>query len=249
VVVHQMTALPRMPDLRHFDREFAQTNRLRTEGTEYLLAASAAAGVRRFVAQSYSGWNNGHEGARVKTEADGLDPHALPSQQRTLEAILAVERMTLDARNSGIEGIALRYGSLYGPGTALTPGGEAFEAVRKRKLPIVGNGGAVWSFIHIDDAAGSTKVAIEGGPSGVYNIVDDDPAEVSVWVPELAKILGAKPPYHVPSWIARWLIGDAGVSMMTDIRGASNAKAKRELGWQPQYASWREGFRALARRS
>lgn len=250
VVVHQLTALPRMPDLRHFDREFAPTNRLRTEGTEHLLAASAAAGVRRFVAQSYSGWNNPREGSgRIKTEADGLIRDPLPSQRETLEAIIKLETLTtVDARSSGIEGIALRYGSLYGPGTAVARDGEVIEAVRKRKLPVVGDGGAVWSWIHIDDAAEATRVAIEGGPGGVYNIVDDEPAEVSVWLPELARILGAKPPYHVPAWVARLLIGETGVSMMTQLRGASNAKAKRELGWQPAHPTWRTGFQELVTR-
>jgi 2-alkyl-3-oxoalkanoate reductase len=249
VAVHQLSALPRMPDLRHFDREFAQTNRLRTEGAEYLLAASAAAGVRRFVAQSYTGWNNVREGGRIKTEDDGLDRHPAPTQRETLAAILKLEAMTtVDAKSSGIEGIALRYGNLYGPGTAIARDGEVVDAVRKRKLPIVGDGGAVWSWVHIDDAAEATRVAIEGGPSGIYNIVDDEPAEVSVWLSELARIVGSKAPYHVPVWIARLLIGETGVSMMTKIRGASNAKAKRLLAWQPAHSAWRAGFQEFATR-
>jgi nucleoside-diphosphate-sugar epimerase len=247
VVIHQMTALPRMPNLRKFDQEFAQTNRLRTEGTAHLLAAAKAAGARRFIAQSYTGWPNPRTGSRIKTEEDGLDPTPVPVSANTIAAIGRLESMVMEAANSGsLEAIALRFGSFYGPGTALAPDGEVLEAVRARKLPIVGDGGGVWSFLHIDDAAAATEAVLERGPSGIYNITDDEPAEVSVWLPELARLLGAKPPYHVPAWIARLLIGEAGVSMMTQMRGSSNAKAKRVLGWQPLYASWREGFKTLA---
>jgi nucleoside-diphosphate-sugar epimerase len=245
VVVHQLTALTGTLDLKHFDRDFAETNRLRTEGTEYLLAASAAAGVRRFIIQSYTGWNNIREGGRIKTEEDPLDPHPTPAQRQTLAATRQQEAMIMGV--AGIEGIALRYGSLYGPGTSIGPGGEVVEAVRARKMPIVGNGAGVWSFLHIDDAAEATRVAIERGPVGIYNIVDDDPAEVSVWLPEMARIIGAPAPYHVPAWIARLLIGETGVSMMTKVRGSSNAKARRLLSWQPAYASWRDGFQKSMR--
>jgi nucleoside-diphosphate-sugar epimerase len=244
-VIHQMTALPRMPDPRHFDQEFAQSNRLRTEGAAYLLEAARAAGVRRFIAQSYTGWPNPREGSRVKTEEDGLDPHPTASTTQTLAAIRQLETMVRDAGD--IEAFALRYGSFYGPGTAIARDGEIVEMVRAHKLPLVGDGAAIWSFIHIDDAAEATRVAVEGGEPGIYNIVDDDPAEVSVWLPELAQILGAKAPMHVPAFMAKMLIGETGVSMMTQIRGSSNAKAKRVLGWQPAYASWRDGFREFAR--
>jgi 2-alkyl-3-oxoalkanoate reductase len=240
-IIHQMTALPRMPNLKKFDQEFAQTNRLRTEGTEYLLSAAAATGVRRFVAQSYTGWPNARVGGRVKTEDDPLDAHPPKQATLTLAAIKQLEAMVTSA--AGIEGIILRYGSFYGPGTAIMQGSEIVEAVRARKFPIVGGGEGVWSFIHIDDAAEATRIAVERAPAGIYNIVDDDPAEVSVWLPELARTVGAKPPYHVPAWIGRLIIGEAGLLMMTQMRGASNAKVKRALGWQPAHASWRDGFR------
>jgi nucleoside-diphosphate-sugar epimerase len=244
-VIHQMTALPRMPDPRHFDQEFAQSNRLRTEGAAYLLEASRAAGVRRFIAQSYTGWPNPREGSRVKTEEDGLDPRPTATTTQTLAAIRQLETMVGDARD--MEAFALRYGSFYGPGTAIAPDGEIVDMVRQHKLPLVGDGAAVWSFIHIDDAAEATRVVVERGEPGIYNIVDDEPAEVSVWLPELAQMLGAKAPMHVPAFMAKMLIGETGVSMMTQIRGSSNAKAKRVLEWQPAYASWRDGFREFAR--
>jgi nucleoside-diphosphate-sugar epimerase len=244
-VIHQMTALPRTPDLRHFDQEFAASNRLRTEGAAYLLEASRAAGVRRFIAQSYTGWPNPREGSRVKTEEDGLDPHPTASSTQTLAAIQQLETMVGDARD--IEAFALRYGSIYGPGTAIAADGEIVELVRQHKLPVIGDGGGVWSFIHIDDVAEVTRLALDRGEPGTYNIVDDEPAEVSVWLPELAKIVGAKAPMHVPAFMAKMLIGEAGVSMMTQIRGSSNAKAKRQFAWQPAYATWREGFREFAR--
>jgi nucleoside-diphosphate-sugar epimerase len=240
VVVHQMTALSGMKSLRNIDETLALTNRLRTEGTEYLLAAARAAGARRFVAQSFTGWTNSREGGPVKTEADPLDAHPAPHTERTLEAIRRLESMVLTS--IAPKGVVLRYGAFYGPGTGLEPGGELGEAVRKRRLPVVGGGAGVWSFVHIADVAEATCIAIEGGPAGLYNIVDDDPAEVSVWLPELARAVGAKPPYHVPAWLGRLVIGEAAVRMMTEQRGSSNAKAKRLLGWRPTWASWREGF-------
>lgn len=243
VIVHQMTALASMRSLKKFDEEFALTNRLRTEGTEYLLAAARAVGARRFVAQSYTGWTNVREGGRVKTEDDPLDPHPPQAMRHTLEAIRQLEAMVLDA--SGMTGIVLRYGSLYGPGTSIAPDGDIVGLVRQHKFPIFGDGAGVWSFTHIDDAANATRLAIERGPSGIYNIVDDEPAEVSVWLPELARTAGAKPPYHMPAWLGRLVIGDAGMSMMTKTRGSSNMKAKRALGWQPIYPTWRDGFRAM----
>ena len=160
---------------------------------------------------------------------------------RTLDAIRRLEASV--SRLSDITGIVLRYGSFYGPGTSITPGGNIVELVRQRKFPIFGNGAGVWSFIHIDDAAAATVFALEGGAPGIYNIVDDEPAEVYVWLPDLAEAIGAKPPYHLPAWLGRLVIGEAGISMMTKVRGSSNAKAKSALPWQLDYATWRDGFR------
>lgn len=241
VVVHQMTALARMRSLKRFDAEFAMTNRLRTEGTAHLLDASRAAGVRRFVAQSYTNWTNARDGGRIKTEDDPLDPTPPKAMRHTRDAIRRLDELVFAA--SDMTGIVLRYGNFYGPGTSIGPGGDIVEAVRRRQFPIVGDGAGVWSFVHIADAANATRIAIEGGPSGTYNIVDDEPAEVSVWLPDLAVAVGAKPPRHVPTWLGRLLIGESGISMMTQMRGSSNARAKRVLNWQPLYASWRDGFR------
>jgi nucleoside-diphosphate-sugar epimerase len=238
VVVHQMTALIGANDLRNFDRAFAVTNRLRTEGTDHLLAASTAAGVRRFVAQSYSGWPNGTGGPALHTEDDPLDPDPPTSQRETLAAIRHVEAACASAP---LEGIALRYGSFYGPGTS---DAQLLDPLRKRRIPLVGNGGGVWSWLHIDDAARATVCAIEApNAGGTYNVVDDDPAPVAEWLPYLATCIGAPRPMRIPAWLARPIAGEAVVRMMTAIRGSSNAKAKRELGWQPRWASWREGFR------
>jgi nucleoside-diphosphate-sugar epimerase len=240
VVVHEMTGLAGMTSLRNIDETLALTNRLRTEGTEHLLAAARAAGARRFVAQSFTGWPNARDGGRMKTEADPLDAHPIRHTERTLEAIRRLEAMVLGSTEPA--GIVLRYGAFYGPGTALALDGELVEAVRKRRFPIVGSGAGVWSFVHISDVAEATRIAIEGGPAGLYNVVDDDPAEVSAWLPELARAVGAKPPYRVPAWLGRLVLGEAGVKMMTEQRGSSNAKAKQWLGWEPTWASWREGF-------
>ena len=239
VIVHQLTALSgQVGDMKHFDESFAATNALRTRGTDHLLAAAAEAGVARFIAQSYSGWPYERTGGPVKTEEDRLDPNPTKASRESLAAIRHVEQRTTDAG-----GLALRYGGFYGPGNAIGRGGEVVEMVKSRKLPVVGSGTGVWSFCHIDDAASAAAAAVTRGAPGVYNIVDDDPAPVSEWLPELASIIGAKPPRHVPAWVARPLIGEHGVSMMTKVRGSSNAKAKRELGWEPKYPSWREGFR------
>jgi nucleoside-diphosphate-sugar epimerase len=243
VVVHQMTALAGVTSLRTLDEALALTNRLRTEGTEYLLDAARAAGALRFVAQSFTGWPNSREGSRLKSETDPLDAHPARHTERTLEAIRRLESMVLASPSSGPAGVVLRYGAFYGPGTGIEPGGDLLEMVRKRRLPVVGRGAGVWSFLHIADAAEATRLAIEGGPAGLYNVVDDDPAEVVAWLPELARAVGAKPPYHVPAWLGRLAIGEAGVRMMTEQHGSSNAKAKRLLGWQPAWASWRQGFR------
>jgi nucleoside-diphosphate-sugar epimerase len=242
VIVHELTALGDTLDVRHFDRDFELTNRLRTEGTDHLLSAARAIGVRRFVAQSYAGWPYARTGPTVKTEDDALDPHPVDGMQRTHEAIAYLERAVTGA--DWTAGIVLRYGGLYGPGTNLVKGGAMVEMVAQRKFPIVGSGAGVWSFVHVADAAEATVAAVEHGRAGIYNVTDDCPAPVSEWLPALAAAAGAKPPRKVPKWLGRILAGDCGVAMMTEIRGASNAKAKRELSWTPGHPSWREGFAA-----
>ena len=241
VIVHQLTAIGAF-NLRRIERDFAATNRLRTEGTDHLLAAGRAVGVKRFVAQSFAPWPYARTGGMVKSEDDPLDTTPPAQVRTTLEAIKYLERAVTGA--DWTEGIALRYGGFYGSGTSLSldPLGEQVEMIRARKLPLAGKGTAVWSFIHIEDAAAATVEAIEHGKRGVYNVVDDDPAPVSEWLPVLAKALGAKPPRRVPLLLARIAGGEAAAIMMTELRGASNTKAKRELGWQPRYPSWREGF-------
>src|SRR5215467_3414432 len=235
VIVHQLTAIGAV-DLRDFERAFAPTNRLRTEGTDYLLSAGQAVGVRRFVAQSNGAFPYARTGGAVKGEEDPLDPSPVREMRAMVAAIRHLEEAVLGA--GWTEGIVLRYGALYGPGTSLAPGQEQFELVRERKFPLVGDGGGVWSFIHTADAAEATVAAVEHGSRGVYNIVDDDPAPVAEWLPALAQTLGAKKPVRVPRFVA----GEAGAVLMTELRGASNAKAKRELGWQPRHPSWRQGF-------
>jgi nucleoside-diphosphate-sugar epimerase len=234
-IVHQMTALSGSIDLRHFDRTFEVTNQLRTTGTDNLLAAAQAAGVHRFIAQSFTGWPNQRSGGAVKSESDPLDPHPPKQQRRTLDAIRYLERAVTAAP---LEGVVLRYGSFYGPDATE----EMLELLRKRRMPIVGDGGAVWSMIHLDDAASATVAALTRG-RGIYNIVDDDPAPVAEVLTALADLLGAKPPRHLPVWLARLAAGEVAVSMLTQIRASSNAKARRELGWAPRWSSWRDGFR------
>ena len=241
VIVHQLTSLTGVQ--RFTERAAEPTNRLRTEGTDNLLSAGHAVGVRRFVAQGVAGFGAyGRTGAAVKTEADPLDPSPPPEFRETLAALRHLEAAVLGARWT--DGIVLRYGVFYGPGTSLAQGEEQFEMVRKRKFPVVGDGGGVWSFVHIDDAAEATVAALEQGTRGVYNVVDDDPAPVAEWLPALARTLGAKKPMRVPRFVGRMFAGETGVAMMTEIRGASNAKAKRELGWRPAHPSWRQGFAA-----
>jgi nucleoside-diphosphate-sugar epimerase len=238
VIVHQMTALAgNLGDMRHLDRAFAQTNRLRTEGTDHLLSAGRAVGVERFVAQSYEPWSYARVGGPVKTEDDPTDDDPPEAVRETLEAIKDLERAVLD---SG--GIVLRYGSFYG-----APIDPLRDAVRERKVPIVGDGGSVWSLVHVDDAASATVLALERGKTGVYNVADDEPALVREVLPTLAKALGAPPPRKVPVWLAKLFAGEIGVVTMTQLRGASNAKAKRELGWTLRYPSWRQGFEAAYR--
>lgn len=240
VIVHQLTAIAGV-DMRHLERGFALTNRLRTEGTDHLLSAGHAVGVRRFVAQSIA-FSYERAGGPVKREEDPLDPVPPREFREILAAIRHLEQAVLDARWT--EGIVLRYGAFYGPGTSLVSGGEQFEMVRRRRFPLVGDGAGVWSFIHTGDAAEATVAAVEHGSRGVYNVVDDDPAPVAEWLPTLARTLGAKKPMRVPRFIVRLLLGEVGVMMMTAARGASNAKAKRELGWSPAHPSWRQGFTA-----
>jgi nucleoside-diphosphate-sugar epimerase len=242
VIVHQLTALSGDFDMRHIDRFFAPTNRLRTEGTDHLLAAGRAVGARRFVAQSFAGWPAARTGGPVKGEDAPFDPD--PPKQ--LRGMLAAIRHLEDAVTGAdwLEGVVLRYGGFYGPGTTLSadPAAAHTAAIARRRFPVVGDGGGVWSFIHIEDAAAATVVAVERGRRGIYNVVDDEPARARDWMPELALTLGARPPRHVPRWIGRLLAGEAATVMMTEVRGASNDKAKRELGWTPRYASWRQGF-------
>jgi nucleoside-diphosphate-sugar epimerase len=242
VIVHQLTAIGAL-DMRHFDRDFAPTNRLRTEGTDQLLSAGQAVGVRRFVAQGIAGYGAYvRAGGPVKSEEDPLDPTPAREMRETLAAIRHLEEAVLGARWT--EGIVLRYGAFYGPGTAIAPGGDQSELVRRRRFPLVGDGGGVWSFIHVADAAAATVAAVERGRRGVYNVVDDDPVPVAEWLPALARTLGAKRPMRVPRFIGRLFAGAAGVVMLTELRGASNAKATRELGWRPAHPSWRQGFAA-----
>jgi nucleoside-diphosphate-sugar epimerase len=234
VIVHEMTAIGGKADIKHMDRWFAATNRLRTEGTDHLLAAAQAAGVPHFVAQSYASWNGIRAGGWVKTEEDPLDLERGTVAQPVMEAIRYVEDAVAKAG-----GAALRYGGLYGPGAS----DEQVALVRKRQFPLVGAGTGYSSWVHLDDAASATVLAVEQQAKGVFNIVDDEPAPASEWLPYLAECAGAKRPMRLPTWLARLLAGDAAVIMMTEGRGFSNAKAKRELGWTLRYPSWRQGFR------
>jgi nucleoside-diphosphate-sugar epimerase len=247
VIVHQLTALSgpmSVRDARHPERfEGAiMTNRLRTEGTDHLLAAGRVVGARRFVAQSFGALRFARAGGPVLTEADPLDLDSPAPPRSAVEAIRYLEQAVTSIEWG--EGLALRYGGFYGPGTgvSLAPDAELAAPIRKRRFPIVGDGGGVWSYIHIEDAAAATAVAVERGRPGIYNIVDDDPAPVREWLPVLASALDAKPPRHVPRWLGRLLAGETATVMMTEVRGASNEKAKRELGWTPRYPSWRQGF-------
>jgi len=228
VIVHELTGLSGPFDMRHMDRTFALTNRLRTEGTDHLLAAGRAVGARRFVAQSFAGYTLDHD----------------PPEQ--LRGLLDAIRYLEDAVTSidWGEGIVLRYGGFYGPGTSLSadPQADFTAPIRKRRFPVVGSGAGTWSFIHIEDAATATVAAVEHGKPGIYQVTDDEPAPVREWLPVLARELHAKPPRHVPRWLGRLLAGETAAVMMTEVRGASNEKAKRELGWRPRYASWRQGF-------
>ncbi|MFD5121882.1 NAD-dependent epimerase/dehydratase family protein [Streptomyces sp. NPDC058385] len=234
VVVHQMTAIAGKPDIKHMDRWFATTDRLRTEGTDHLLAAAEATDVAHFVAQSYASWNGVHEGGWVKTEEDPLDLMTGTVAGPGMAAIRHVEDVVVQAG-----GAALRYGALYGPRAT----DDQVALVRRRQFPLVGGGTGHSSWVHVDDAASATVLAVEQKATGVFNIVDDEPAPAAEWLPYLARCAGARPPLRIPKWPARLLAGEVTVRMMTEGRGFSNAKAKRELGWEPRYPSWRQGFR------
>jgi nucleoside-diphosphate-sugar epimerase len=245
VIVHQLTALSgamKWSDMRHPDRFTATTNRLRTEGTDHLLAAGRAVGTRRFVAQSFGAWRYARTGGPVLTEAEPLDPNPPGGLQPTVAALLYLEQAVTTIEWG--EGLVLRYGGFYGPGTGLSSAPDAVLSapIRKRQFPLVGDGGSVWSFIHIEDAASATAAAVEHGPSGVYNVVDDEPSPMREWLPALASALGAKPPRRIPPWLMRLVAGEGTTIMLTEARGASNAKAKRELGLELRYPSWRLGF-------
>jgi nucleoside-diphosphate-sugar epimerase len=235
VVMHQMTGLAGDFDLRHFERTFAATNELRTTGTGNLLAAAQAAGARQVIVQSYAGWPAIKTGAPLSTEDDPFDPDPPKAMRSTLEAIKYAERAVLAGP---LEGIVLRYGSLYGPGAT----DLMVEMLRKRQVPVIGGGAGIWSFLHVQDAAGAAVAALGDVPPGVYNVTDDEPAPVSQWLPVLAAAVGAKPPLRVPAWVGRLVAGEAAVSMMTNTRGASNARAKRDLGWRLAWPTWRDGF-------
>jgi nucleoside-diphosphate-sugar epimerase len=236
-IVNQMTAISMAhagkPDLKHTDRFFASTNRLRTEGTDHLLAAAEAAGISNVVAQSFGAFNGIREGGWVKTEEDPLDLHEGTPQHAVAEAIRHLESAVLAAG-----GAVLRYGALYGPGAT----DEQVDLVRRRRFPLVGRGTGYSSWVHLDDAAGATVLAVERRATGVFDIVDDEPAPASEWLPHLAAVVGARPPMRVPVWLARMVAGETAVIMMTQGRGFANAKAKRELGWELRYPSWRQGF-------
>ncbi|MDQ1451527.1 MAG: hypothetical protein QOK38_1393 [Acidobacteriaceae bacterium] len=254
MVIHQITAIPAALDMRHFDRDFALTNLLRTEGTRNLLAAAVDVGATHFLAQSFAGWTYGRSrngskkkpgatkpGAKLKTEEDAFDPDPPAKLRGTLDALKSLERAVLS--ESRITGTVLRYGAFYGPHTSIAKDGSIVQAVRRRKLPLVGEGAGVWSFVHIEDAASATAAAVDSGRGGVYNVVDDEPAPASEWLSFLAHCAHAQPPRQVSTWMARLLIGEHVVAVMNEIRGVSNAKIKRELGWTPRWPSWRDGFR------
>ena len=240
-VIHQLTAIPDRINARRIARDFELTNRLRSEGTDNLIEAARAAGARRLLVQSFAGWPFAREGGPVKDEDDPLDPTPPGGLAPLLDAISHLESAVTGAAD--LEGIVLRYGLFYGPGTAMASDGSVGVDVRRRRIPVVGNGEGVWSFVHIDDVASATVAALERGKPGIYNIADDEPARVSEWLPALAEALGAGAPRRVPAWVGRLAVGSHGLAMMTEIRGASNAKAKRELGWEPRHPTWREGFR------
>jgi nucleoside-diphosphate-sugar epimerase len=242
VIVHELTSLDAASDLRRFDQTFSVTNRLRTEGLDNLLAAAKQAGTPRIVAQSFCGWPYAREGGPVKSEDEPLDPAPPREARRSLEAIRFLENAV--TQSPEIDGVVLRYGAFYGPNTGLFDG-RFVDQLRRRRVPLIGDANGWWSFLHVDDAAAASAIAVEQAAPGVYNIVDDEPAPVREWLPALAAMLGSKPPRRIPRWLARIVAGEHLVALMTENRAGSNAKAKRNLGWQPRYPSWRQGFAAV----
>jgi nucleoside-diphosphate-sugar epimerase len=238
-IIHEATALNGKLDFKHPDRAFAQTNRLRTKGTDALLAAASEAGVRRFIAQSYASYRYARVGGPVKSEDDPLDPNPPEAMRETYAAMSHLDKVVTEAG-----GVALRYGGLYGDPSNSSEHDNFLQPVLKRMFPIVGDGGGYTSFVHLEDAAAATVLALQSDVAGIYNVVDDEPAPVREWLPYLASVLGAKPPRHFPAWLAKLVAGELAVIMGTELRGASNAKAKRELGWTLRYPSWRQGFEA-----
>jgi 2-alkyl-3-oxoalkanoate reductase len=239
VIVHEMTSISAASELRHFDRSFAATNRLRSQGLDNLLAAAKQAGTQRVIAQSFCGWPYARAAGPIKSEDDPLDPDPPRVMRRTLAAIRYLENTLMVA--PGMAGLVLRYGALYGRGTGLFDG-PLVDRLRRRAVPLIGDGNGWWSFLHIDDAAAATAIAVERGAPGIYNIVDDEPAPVREWLSALAAMLGARPPRRIPKWLARIAAGEHIVMLMTEARAGSNAKAKRDLDWRPRHASWRRGF-------
>ena len=239
VVIHQLTALPKRIDPRKIERDFVLNDRLRSEGTRHLVAAAREAGVRRVVAQSIAFAYAPTTPGSLHTEDEPLFLDSPKDFRRSAHALHDLETAVL-----GAGGVVLRYGYFYGPGSSISRDGSMGEDLRRRRMPVVGSGGGVWSFIHVDDAARATLAAIrEDVPSGAYNVVDDDPAPVREWLPALAEAVGAPRPMRVPTFIARLAAGSYGTAAMTTAQGASNARAKQRLGWSPQLASWRVGFR------
>ena len=240
VIVNQLTALGPKPDTSKFDQAFATTNRLRTEGGQNLIAAGRAVRARRYVAQSFCGWPYAREGGEIKDEHDPLDPNPPGGYRRTLQAIRQLEEDV--ASLSDMEGVTLRYGNFYGPGTVFASDGSFVDDLRRRRIPLVGRACGVFSFAHVEDVASATALAIEGAPTGIFNVVDDDPAPVREWLPFLADVVGAKAPIRMPSWVMRLLMPKHLYIMMTEIRGGSNKRFKDAFGWKPTYCSWRQGF-------
>jgi nucleoside-diphosphate-sugar epimerase len=238
-VIHELTSLPLRINPRTIAKDFVINDRLRGEGTRILVEAAQAAGATRVLAQSIAfAYAPGPPGT-LHSEGDPLHVEASEPFRRSARALAELEQTVAQAG-----GITLRYGNFYGPGSSIAADGSMAEDIARRRLPLVGDGGGVWSFIHLDDAAEATVAALTNGSSGAYNIVDDDPAPVAQWLPALAEALGARRPRRVPAWLARPIAGDYGVAVMTSAQGASNALAKRELAWRPAHPSWREGFRS-----
>ncbi len=242
-VIHELTALSHVKSYRNLDEALAETNMLRTRGLDNLIAAAVESGATRFIAQSFVGWPNGRGGSRIKSELDPLDDSPLPSMVESLAAIKHIETTVPTLRT--MTGIVLRYGQLYGPGSGFSVDGAMVRLVKKRSFPLIGGGGGIWSFVHVDDAASATVAALSRGDAGTYNIVDDDPSDISNWLPFLAGLIGAKRPYSIPKWLGRLIAGDAVTVQMTAIRGLSNQKAKRLLNWHPQHTTWRTGFQEI----